>query len=542
MAWYVKRGDRVKAFDKLCEVQSDKATVEITSRFDGVISALHHKEGDIVKVGSALVDISTDEVSEKVGKILPVPAPSLLQSAPIQTHFASHLPSKPFILADIGEGIAEVELMSWYVKVGDQVKAFDKICEVQSDKATVEITSRYDGIVTAVHHQVGNIVKVGTALVDIQPLQTSPATIMANATPGETPLTVPPSSLPAVSNTPKIFGAPVLTTPAVRKIAKEHSIDLNRIEGTGPKGRVLKEDVLNFIKNGRVYTASKTPQVKPQNEITQAISTPPITSTPTPITSPPPKTSVGKTVVPIRGIQRLMVKSMTAALDVPHMGYCEEIIVDPLISLRKQLKEANDRKGTSGVKLSYMPFILKATSLALLEFPTLNATVNSEVTEMTLHGDHNIGVAMDTPKGLIVPVLKEVQNMSIIEIAKGLSHLQDLASKGALTEAHLSGGTFALSNIGSIGGTYASPIIVVPQVAIGALGRFQIVPRYVGSNGSQPSSEDIYSGKAIVSPTTIMNISWSADHRVIDGATLARFSNTWKSYLENPSLMLGVMK
>jgi len=432
--------------------------------------------------------------------------------------------------------------MNWYVKVGDTVKAFDKICEVQSDKATVEITSRYDGVITTVHHKVGDVVKVGTALVDIRPLQDSNSTSTHTTPKSSTPTpTTPTTTLHSNTQPVKVSSGPVLTTPAVRKIAKENSIDLHRLQGTGPKGRILKEDVLNFLNGTKGYidaplTSTQTTETKDTS--TNASSS----STSSSVTITSKSTKDNQTVVPIRGVQRLMVKSMTAALEVPHMGYSEEIVMDSLINLRKQLKEGLDRKGNSKVKLSYMPFILKATSLALSEYPILNATINKEVTEMTYHSNHNIGVAMDTPKGLIVPVIKEVQNMSIVEIANELSHLQELASKGALTEAHLSGGTFSLSNIGSIGGTYTSPIIVVPQVAIGAMGRFQVVPRYIGKNGKFVSSEEIYSGNATIAPTTIMNISWAADHRVIDGATIARFSNAWKSYIETPTLMLGTLK
>lgn len=178
---------------------------------------------------------------------------------------------------------------------------------------------------------------------------------MASAPPGTTPLTIPPASTVAVPVPQKSQSGPVLTTPAVRKIAKENSIDLHRLQGTGPKGRILKEDVLNYIKNG--------------GKSSQAVNLP--TSSPTPsqpesISSSPqstagPKIPGAKTVVPIRGIQRIMVKSMTASLQIPHLGYCEEVVMDSLIGLRKQLKHALDRKGSSHVKLSYMPFILKVS-------------------------------------------------------------------------------------------------------------------------------------------------------------------------------------
>lgn len=297
---------------------------------------------------------------------------------------------------------------------------------------------------------------------------------------------------------------------------------------------------MRFIKEGGAVSTMPTAPVStpsPASESTKA-STPLDTSSRAPATSP----SGQDKTVPIRGVQRLMVKSMTEALKVPHLTYCEEVVMDSLISVRKQLKEAIEKRGSKTVRMSFMPIIIKATSLALLEYPQLNASINSEATEVTYHADHNMGIAMDTPKGLIVPVLKQVQNKSPMQIAIELSEMQDLATRGALTEEHLRGGTFSLSNIGSVGGTYMRPVIVVPQVVIGAFGRFQTTPRYVDSMGRQASTEDIYDGKATVKPTTIMNVSWSADHRVVDGASVARFSNLWKTYLENPSLMLGELR
>lgn len=195
-------------------------------------------------------------------------------------------------------------------------------------------------------------------MIDIQPNQiTAPnAPVMASASPGATPLTVPPSTPPPTINHPK-SGGPVLTTPAVRKIAKENSIDLQSVAGTGPKGRILKEDVLNYIKNGRKST-------KPVISESSSPTLPSISSS-SPITAVSSPKAGSTTVVPIRGIQRIMVKSMTAALQVPHLGYSEEIVMDSLISLRQQLKHALDKKG-SPIKLSFMPFILKVTAFNLI--------------------------------------------------------------------------------------------------------------------------------------------------------------------------------
>ena len=161
---------------------------------------------------------------------------------------------------------------------------------------------------------------------------------------------------------------------------------------------------------------------------------------------------------------------------------------------------------------------------------------------MVYHSSHNIGVAMDTPNGLVVPVIRNVNAKSIFEIGEELMGLQAKAGNGSLTEQDFKGGTFSVSNIGSQGGTYATPVVVVPQVAIGAFGRMQTVPRYINKDGQSASVEEIADGEADAVPSTIMNVSWSADHRVVDGATVARFSNTWKSLVENPTVMLSRMR
>lgn len=414
---------------------------------------------------------------------------------------------------------------------GDKVKSFDRICEVQSDKATVEITSRYDGTVYKVHHAEGAIVKVGDSLLDIDTgvAAAAPAApVSAAAAPTPTPA-APTATATAVvhtgaaaGNTPEGERLRAQATPAVRKMAKEYAIDLSQVTPSGPKGRIVKEDVLLFVQQ------TQRPRV-------------PLTPTPSTSTSTSAPPQEGDKVVPIRGVARLMVKSMTAAKAVQHLTLCEEVCFDSMRLLRSDLKAASRGSTSKEVKMSYMPLLIKATSLALRQFPMLNAAVNADVSEMTYFADHNIGIAMDTPKGLVVPVLRQVQRKSVWDIARELGALQEAAAAGALTEAQLSGGTFSLSNIGSVGGTYAVPVVVVPQVAIGALGRLQVVPRYTDKQGRPAAIEAIHDGDAEVRPVTIMNVSWSADHRVVDGATVARFSNLWKQYVEHPQRMLADM-
>ncbi|RCN38122.1 2-oxo acid dehydrogenase acyltransferase [Ancylostoma caninum] len=323
----------------------------------------------------------------------------------------------------------------------------------------------------------------------------------------------------------------VLATPAVRRVAIENKVDLKKVKGTGKDGRVLKEDVLKFLGQVKEDYYPGTTNIRSS----PAFGSRPALKEYAPLTE--------DRVVPIRGYTRAMIKTMTDALKIPHFGYDDEyfahilnkgklthnapleVCADALITIRKELKEmASDR----GVKLSYMPFFIKAASLALLEFPSLNASVDEKLENIIYKASHNICLAMDTPGGLVVPNIKNCEQRSIFEIAAELQRLQEDGKREKISREDLAGGTFTISNIGNIGGTYVSPVIFPPQVAIGALGKIEKLPRYDKHDNLVPKN--------------MFKVSWAADHRVVDGATMARFSNRWKFYLEHPSAMLAQLK
>ncbi|XP_051849212.1 lipoamide acyltransferase component of branched-chain alpha-keto acid dehydrogenase complex, mitochondrial isoform X4 [Antechinus flavipes] len=319
----------------------------------------------------------------------------------------------------------------------------------------------------------------------------------------------------------EIKGHKTLATPAVRRLAMENNIKLSEVVGTGKDGRILKEDILNYLakQTGAILPPSPKSEIMPPLQKTETVQ-------PIPVPVLKPKVFTGKDrTEPITGFEKTMVKTMTVALKIPHFGYCDEVDLTQLVKLREELKPIALARG---IKLSFMPFFLKAASLGLLQFPILNASVDENCQNITYKASHNIGIAMDTQQGLIVPNVKNVQLCSVFEIAIELNRLQKLGSTNQLGTADITGGTFTLSNIGSIGGTYAKPVILPPEVAIGALGAIKAVPRF--------------NEKGEVIKAQIMNVSWSADHRIIDGATMARFSNLWKSYLENPASMLLELK
>ncbi|XP_058698536.1 lipoamide acyltransferase component of branched-chain alpha-keto acid dehydrogenase complex, mitochondrial [Poecile atricapillus] len=427
-----------------------------------------------------------------------------------------------FKLSDIGEGITEVTVKEWYIKEGDSVSQFDSICEVQSDKASVTITSRYDGVIRKLHYSIDDIAFVGKPLVDIE------IDASKGVAPEEDVVETPPMSHEEHTHQ-EIKGHKTLATPAVRRLAMENNIKLSEVVGTGKDNRILKEDILNYLakQTGAILPPSPKAEIVPpvrKAEAVPAVSKDKTRKIPVPVSRPIAFSGKDKTE-PVTGFQKAMVKTMSAALKIPHFGYSDEIDLTHLVQLREELKPLAEIRG---VKLSFMPFFIKAASLGLLQYPILNASLDENCQNVTYKASHNIGVAMDTEQGLIVPNVKNVQVCSVFDIAVELNRLQSLGSAGQLGTSDLTGGTFTLSNIGTIGGTYAKPVILPPEVAIGALGKIQVLPRF--------------NGKGEVFKAQIMNVSWSADHRIIDGATMARFSNLWKSYLENPASMLLDLK
>ncbi|XP_069375681.1 lipoamide acyltransferase component of branched-chain alpha-keto acid dehydrogenase complex, mitochondrial [Paralichthys olivaceus] len=435
---------------------------------------------------------------------------------------ANRGPVVQFKLSDIGEGIMEVTVKEWYVKEGDKVSQFDSICEVQSDKASVTITSRYDGVIKRLYYDVDATALVGKPLVDIE-TESSSEVIQ------EEDVVETPAMAREEHTHQEIKGHKTQATPAVRRLAMENNIKLSEVVGTGKDGRILKEDILNFLakQTGAILPPTPVHEIQTPGPVQVAAARPVSTLA---ATKPPPTTAkpvfTGKDVTePLKGFHKAMVKTMTAALMIPHFGYCDEVDLTRLVALRRELRSVAEGRG---VKLSYMPFFIKAASLGLLHFPILNASLDDSCQNITYKASHNIGLAMDTSQGLLVPNVKNVQLLSVFDIAQELNRLQALGSVGQLGTNELSGGTFTLSNIGSIGGTYAKPVILPPEVAIGALGKIQVLPRF--DAGGQ------------VVPARIMKVSWSADHRIIDGATMCRFSNLWREYLENPASMVLDLK
>lgn len=411
-----------------------------------------------------------------------------------------------FILPDIGEGIVECELVDWHISEGMAVQEDQSVADVMTDKALVEITSMYTGKISKLYYAKGEIAKVHQPLFEIE--------VAGHEAQASTPEEVEEQPLQAVSNsdistsssTPDTSPQALMNTgkaiasPAVRRLARESNIELSKVMGSGKNGRIMKQDLENF----------DACQVSPQQISNLSLV---------------PETNQDR-VEPIKGVKAVMAKQMMESVStIPHFTYAEEIDVTKLDALRQELKPSF---ADQGAKLSMMPFLMKALSLTLPHFPELNSRVNEDCSEITYLNDINIGMAADTPLGLLVPNVKQVQTLSLFEVCQEVNRLAGLARDGKLKSHEMKGGTITISNIGVIGGTVATPIISKPEVAIVALGRVQNLPRF--------------NDKGEVEARKIMQISWSGDHRVIDGATMARFCNHWKAYLENPVTMLSHLR
>ena len=547
LEWLVSEGEHIEEDQPVAEVMTDKATVQIPAMHAGVVNKLHYAVGDIAKVHAPLFSMTPDdadansdtqedaqaEVKENASETA-----TANDSASSNASNGKHI--EDFILPDIGEGIVECEIVKWNVTEGDEIEEDQAVVEVMTDKAVVEIPAKNAGTVHRLYYAQGDIAKVHSALFalevagevtttsgtnDDSPSANNNASSVASQSSVNTQTNgssqqsaqVAPSKFSDGEYEPPIaIEGKVLASPAVRRVAREKNIDLSTVEGSGKKGRILKSDVLN-LQHSNVDTSS-------QNTSSSAPSSSTAEKGDLNSTSTVLKGSVRTEKV--RGIQAAMAKQMSASVyTIPHFTVSDELVMDNLMSLRKLLKPEFEAKN---VKLSFMPFFVKAMSLALNEFPVINSQLNEDATEISYFADHNIGFAVDSKIGLLVPNIKRVQDLSLLEIAVQMQNIIEQARAGRVAGEHLKGGTISISNIGAIGGITATPVINKPEAAIVALGKTQKLPRFDDEGN--------------VSAQNIMAVNWSGDHRIIDGATMVRFNNLWMSYLTQPEKMLMHLK
>jgi 2-oxoisovalerate dehydrogenase E2 component (dihydrolipoyl transacylase) len=411
---------------------------------------------------------------------------------------------------DIGEGIAEVELVEWYVDAGDAISADQTIADLMTDKATVEVPSPVSGRVIALGAKAGDKLAVGSELIRLEvdgsgadvakiapaAVVTTPAAATRPVTP-KTPATAPAAavvSTPAAaapSSTAQVSTVKPLASPSVRRHARELEIDLAGVQGSGPDGRIVHEDLERYAKGG-IAKPERAPRYTERND---------------------------EHAVAVIGLRRQIALRMREALRIPHFTYVEEIDVTELEALRAQL---NDEHGKERGRLTVLPFLMRAIVLAMPGFPQMNARFDDEKGIVTRYGAVHLGVATQTESGLMVPVVRHAEARDVWSCAAEVVRLAEAARTGKATRDELSGSTITITSLGPLGGIVTTPVINTPEVAIVGVNR--IVERPVIRAGA-------------IAPRKMMNLSSSFDHRVIDGQHAAEFVQALRRTLECPALL-----
>lgn len=416
-----------------------------------------------------------------------------------------------FKLPDIGEGMVEGEISKWHVKPGDTISEDQPMLDVMTDKATVTIPAPKFGKVLECRGKEGEVVKVGSVLVVID---TAGAAALSTPSVSHPPVSYPPvpqrSFAPVLSSSSN--GGKKLATPATRRLARELRIDLIQISGTGPGGRVTQEDVKQFAKRKVDFQPAALQRVKTQADLMNA-QIHPLTGS--------AATSELIERIPLRGLRKRIAEKMSLSKSkIPHFTYVEELDASELVELRDKTDEKAKEKG---VRLTFLPFIIKAVVLALQQFPLVNSVLDEEKQEIVLKKEYNIGIAAATQEGLTVPVVKRADQKSLVQIAKEVNDLGDKARSGKLSLDELQGSTFTITSLGPLGGIFATPIINYPEVAI--LGVHKIHKRPV-----------VRQDQIVIRDMAYLSLSF--DHRVIDGEIGARFTQQIIEYLQSPAWTL----
>lgn len=412
-----------------------------------------------------------------------------------------------FKLPDIGEGIHEGEILKWFVQEGDEIKEDDVLCEVQNDKAVVEIPSPVEGKVLKIHVQEGEVAVVGDPLISID----------AEGYEDDTPEAEPehPSKEPAQEEKTEerketiedSVDRIVIAMPSVRKYAREKGVDIRAVQGTGKNGRILKEDIDRYLA-GETKTEPEKEVVKETVETAK--------QEPVALAGEFPETREK-----LRGIRRViadaMVKSKTTA---PHVTLMDEVDVTGLVEHRKRYKPIAEEQG---IKLTFLPYVVKALISAGKKYPIINAAIDDETEEIVHKHYFNVGIAADTERGLVVPVIKHADKKNLFELSKEINELADKARNGKLSAEEMRGASFTISNIGSAGGQWFTPILNYPEAVILGIGRIQEKP--IARNG-----------EVVVAP--VLALSLSFDHRLLDGATAQLALNQIKRVLQDPELIM----
>lgn len=420
-----------------------------------------------------------------------------------------------FKLPELGEGVHEGELVKWRVAVGEVIKDDHALCEVMTDKATMEIPAPFAGKITSLEAKEGSVVKVGQILVkyesvggaaksapsEQQTAKQSEATLH-NPTKAPQVSGAMAAASVAIPTSSVSIGSRVTAAPSTRKYAREVGADLGVISGTGPNQRVMREDVEAFIKGGS----------RPQSARSNGTTT---------ISRP----TGGEERIAFKGLRKKISEKMRLSKDkAAHFTYVEECDATELVKLRNAAKEMGAARG---IKVTYLPIVMKAMVAALRKFPIMNSMLDETTNEIVIKHYYNIGLSVQTDDGLTAPVVKNVESKSLLQLAKEIQELVDKARHKKLTMEDLTGGTITLTNAGSIGGLFATPVINFPEVAILGFNKIFRKPVAKMIGGRE---------RVVVRDWTLFSV--SLDHRIVDGAIAAEFMKVFISYIENPSLLV----
>lgn len=524
VAWRVAVGDTVAEDQIVADIMTDKATVEITAPVSGTVLALHGAPGAMVPVRGPLVEFEIAGAGDADGaagladqtRAPSNPPPAAQGAAHAKEGAVDAAPAAGanyvFKLPDVGEGTAEAELAGWHVAVGDAVEEDQILADVMTDKATVEITSPVAGTVVSLHGEAGRQVPVGGPLVSFYVKGRGDAPAPASAPSEKQPVkAAAPASPPAATSAgaagrggaavPALPGrAPgerPLASPAVRNRARDLGVDLTFVAGSGPAGRITHEDLDGFI--ARAGRAPVAPSSGPASTYAPA---------------------QGTTEVRIIGLRRKIAEKMAESVRrIPHITYVEEIDVTALEALRAHL---NGVRAKDQPKLSLLPFIARALVVALRAQPQINATYDDEAGVLTQHAAVHLGIAAQTPNGLMVPVVRHAEARDPYDTAREIARVTGAAKDGTARREDLSGSTLTITSLGTLGGLVHTPIINHPEVAI--VGPNKIAERVV-----------VRDGQMVV--RKMMNLSSSFDHRIVDGHDAAVFVQRIKALLEHPATL-----
>ena len=545
--WLKNVGDVIKVDEAIVEVSTDKVDTEIPSPVAGVLLEIRAAQDAVIAVGgvmaiigeagpsTASTPISSEPVIQtpapKVEPITPMPAP--IVSTPVPAAVVTPAMSGSTInvlLPQLGESVTEGTITRWLKKVGDSVSVDEAIVEISTDKVDTEIPSPAAGVITEIKVSQDEVAPVGAVLAVIstssssssaipaapQPVTPVVQTVVAPQTVSVPPVSPTPSASPFVAVSTQNGAKDSYATPIIRQMAREKGIDLSKITGSGENGRIRKADLLSSTNSGSVVSTTPSPQI--------AV-TPPAAAA----TVAPPAKSVAPTVEqPLQGrveqttrLRRVIAERMVHSLHVSaQLTSVVEVDVTKISSLRNKVKESFAAR--EGVKLSFLPFFAKASVEALKEFPIVNATISSDATQIAYSDAVHLAVAVDTPRGLLVPVIRDAGDLTIAGLAQKIQDVANRTRDNKVTPDELSGGTFTLTNTGSRGSLFDTPIINQPQVAI--LGTGAVVKRPVVIKGEDGNDQ--------IAIRQMVYLALTYDHRLVDGADAARFLSAMKLRLE----------